>query len=225
MTTGKPERKSGRPVLVTGFEPFAGELDNPSLEIAHALNGRHIAGHRVVGAILPTEFRRSLAVLGALLRKHRPLLVIAVGQAGGRSQICLERVAVNLIDARIADNAGEQPVDVPVIREAPAAYFSTLPLKAMLQRLGSSGIPASLSQSAGAYVCNQVMFGLLHQLQTQRPRARGGFVHVPFLPQQATRHYNAPSMALATMVEAVTLCIETALTTRDDLHYGAGSTH
>ena len=225
MTTGNPRKTAIRPVLVTGFEPFAGEIDNPSLEIARALDGKRIAGHRVVGAVLPTEFRRSLSILGALLRKHRPLLVIAIGQAGGRAQISLERVAINLIDARIADNSGEQPVDVPVIRDAPAAYFSTLPLKAMLQRLLASNIPAALSQSAGVYVCNQVMFGLLHQLQEHRPRARGGFVHVPFLPQQATRHYNAPSMALATMIEAIALSIETALTTPDDLHYAAGATH
>jgi len=225
MTTANKKKIASRPVLVTGFEPFAGEIDNPSLEIARALDGKRIAGHPVVGAILPTEFRRSLTVLGALLKRNRPQLVIAVGQAGGRSQICLERVAINLIDARISDNAGEQPVDVPVIRDAPSAYFSTLPLKAMLQGLIASGIPAVLSQSAGLYVCNQVMFGLLHQLQELRPRARGGFVHVPFLPQQATRHYNAPSMTLATMIQALTLCIETALATGDDLHFAAGATH
>lgn len=211
-------------VLLTGFEPFGGESENPSLRIARALDRKRIAGHRIVGAALPTEFARSLAVLETLLKQHRPSLVLAVGQAGGRSQISLERVAINLIDARIADNADDQPVDVPVIRDAPNAYFSTLPLKAMLQRLHAAGIPAALSHSAGTFVCNQVFFGLAHHLATHRPRARGGFVHVPYLPQQAARHDNAPSMALETMVEAIRLCIEAALTT-DEVHFAAGTTH
>jgi len=211
-------------VLLTGFEPFGGEPENPSLAIARALDRKRVAGHRIIGAALPTEFARSLPVLETLLRQHRPALVLAVGQAGGRSQVSLERVAINLIDARIADNADDQPVDVPVIRDGPNAYFSTLPLKAMLLRLHAAGIPAALSHSAGTFVCNQVFFGLVHYLATHKPRARGGFVHVPYLPQQAARHDNAPSMALPTMIEAVRLCIETALTSDDDAHYAAGST-
>jgi pyroglutamyl-peptidase len=210
-------------VLLTGFEPFAGDTENPSLAIARALDRKRVAGHRVVGAALPTEFARSLPVLETLLKQHRPTLVLAVGQAGGRSQISLERVAINLIDARIADNADDQPVDVPVIRDAPNAYFSTLPLKAMLLRLHAAGIPAALSHSAGTFVCNQVFFGLVHHLATHKPHALGGFVHVPYLPQQAARHDNAPSMALPTMIEAIRLCIEAALTTGDDVHYAAGT--
>jgi pyroglutamyl-peptidase len=210
-------------VLLTGFEPFAAETENPSLAIARALDRKRVAGHRIVGAALPTEFARSLPVLETLLKQHRPALVLAVGQAGGRSQISLERVAINLIDARIADNADDQPVDVPVIRDAPNAYFSTLPLKSMLLRLHAAGIPAGLSHSAGTFVCNQVFFGLVHHLATHKPHARGGFVHVPYLPQQAARHDNAPSMALPTMIEAIRLCIEAALDTNSDAHYAAGA--
>jgi pyroglutamyl-peptidase len=212
-------------VLVTGFESFAGESENPSLEIARALNGKRIAGHRIVGAVLPTEFARTLPALDALLKKHKPELVLAVGQAGGRAEISLERVAINLIDARIADNAGEQPVDKAVVRNAPAAYFSTLPLKAMLRRLQDVKIPAALSQSAGTFVCNQVFFGLAHRLSKHAKRSRGGFIHVPYLPRQAARNGDAPSMELAMMIEAVRLCIETALTAPKDLHFAAGSTH
>jgi pyroglutamyl-peptidase len=212
-------------VLVTGFEPFAGETENPSLEIARALRGKRIAGHRVVGGVLPTEFARSLPALNALLKKHKPELVLAVGQAGGRAEISLERVAINLIDARIADNAGDRPVDKPVVRNAPDAYFSTLPLKAMLRRLQDAGIPAALSQTAGTFVCNQVFFGLAHNLAKRAKRTCGGFVHVPYLPQQAARNGDAPSMELAMMIEAIRLCIETALTTRKELHYAAGATH
>jgi len=211
--------------LLTGFEPFGGEAENPSLEIARALDGTMIAGHRIVGSVLPTEFARSLAVLDALLLRHRPALVLAVGQAGGRTGISLERVAINLIDARITDNAGEQPIDAAVVVGAPNAYFSTLPLKAMLQSLHAAGIAAALSQSAGTFVCNQVFFGLAHRLARKRRRVRGGFIHVPYLPQQAARQGNAPSMELETMIDAIRLCLSTALTTEQDAHYAAGATH
>jgi len=214
-----------RHVLLTGFDPFGGERENPSQQIARALHGKRIAGHRIVGTTLPTEFDRSLRVLDDLLRKYKPELVIAIGQAGGRDAISLERVAINLIDARIPDNAGAQPVDQPVIRNAPDAYFSTLPIKAMLQALTGAGIPAALSQTAGTFVCNQVFFGLAHRLARRKRRVPGGFVHVPYLPPQAARHGNAPSMKLATMIAAIRLCIETALTAPADLHYAAGAMH
>jgi pyroglutamyl-peptidase len=210
-------------VLLTGFEPFAGEARNPSYEIARALNGKRIAAHRIVGAVLPTEFARSLPALNKLIVRHRPVLVVAVGQAGGRAGISLERVAINLIDARIPDNAGSQPVDRPVVRGAPAAYFSTLPLKAMLRRLTDAAIPAALSHSAGTFVCNQVFFGLAHRLAARKRPIRSGFVHVPYLPQQVARHDNAPSMELDVMIAALRLCIETALDSADDLHYAAGT--
>jgi pyroglutamyl-peptidase len=219
-------KKTGLPTaLITGFAPFDGEAINPSLEIARALHGEVIAKHRIVGAELPTEFARSLSALAALIEKHRPALVIALGQAGGRSEISLERVAINLIDARIADNAGAQPIDAAVVENAPNAYFSTLPLKAMLLRLHAAGIPAALSHSAGTFVCNQVFFGLAHVLATRYPGARGGFIHVPYLPQQAAKFADAPSMALATMIDALRIAVETALTTKQDAHFAAGSTH
>ena len=211
--------------LVTGFTPFGGEAVNPSQLIAQALHGRTIAGHRIVGATLPTEFAASLAVLKDLLDQHKPALVLAVGQAGGRAEISLERVAINLIDARIADNAGAQPVDVRVVDNAPNAYFSTLPIKAMLAALQRANIPAALSHSAGTFVCNQVFYGLAHALARSRRRVRGGFVHVPHLPEQAARHAGAPGMDLQTMIEAVQLCLDVALTTQEDRHYAAGTTH
>ena len=211
--------------LVTGFAPFGGEEINPSQEIARVLDGETIAGHRIVGATLPTEFARSLPALDALIEKYGPLLVLALGQAGGRTGISLERVAINLIDARIVDNVGAQPIDAAVVENAPNAYFSTLPLKAMLARLAAADLPAAISHTAGTFVCNQVFFGLAHLLATRHPRVRGGFVHVPYLPEQAARHADAPSMTLSSMLEAVRLCLDTALTTRVDLHYAAGSTH
>lgn len=213
------------PVLLTGFEPFAGETENPSLLIARALDGETVAGRRVIGAALPTEFARTLVELDALIDAHRPALVLALGQAGGRAEISLERVAINLIDARIKDNAGRQPVDVPVVAGAPNAYFSTLPLKAMLRRLHEAQIPAALSHTAGTFVCNQVFFGLAHRLATQHRRTRGGFIHVPYLPEQAARHPGTPSLPLTTMIDAIRFCLQIALTTKSDLHFAAGTTH
>lgn len=209
-------------ILLTGFEPFDGEVDNPSQRIVEALDGTHVGGYRIVGALLPVAFEATLPLLERLLERHRPALVLALGQAGGRCELSLERVAVNLVDARIPDNAGCQPVDVPVVADAPAAYFSTLPLKAIRAHLQASGVPAALSLSAGMYVCNQVFFALAHLLATRYPGARSGFVHVPWLPEQAARRPGQPSMALETMVAGVRAVLECALATREDSAVAGG---
>src|SRR3954468_15411890 len=173
-------------VLVTGFDPFGGSDVNPSWDAIHALNGREIAGHRIIGGEIPTVFGASLQRLQALMEEHRPRLVICTGQAGGRAAISLERVAINVNDARIPDNAGEQPVDTPVIDGAPAAYFTTLPIKAMRAAILDAGVAAEVSQTAGTFVCNHAFYGLMHELATQPhcKAARGGFIHVPWLPGQ-----------------------------------------
>ncbi len=211
--------------LVIGFEPFGGDPLNPSQEIVRALDGETIAGHRIVAAVLPTEFARAETVLEKALEHHRPAVVIAFGQAGGREGISIERVAINVIDARIADNAGAQPVDAPVVADAPAAYFSTLPIKAMLKELHDANLPASISNTAGTFVCNQIFFALAHAIATHHPQLRGGFVHVPYLPEQAQRMGCAPSMPLQEMINAARICVRTALTTTSDLPIAAGTTH
>lgn len=213
------------PLLVTGFTAFDGDTLNPSQHIAEALNGRIVAGRAVVGACLPTDFAKALPQLEALIERHQPMLVLALGQAAGRDGISLERVAINLIDARIADNAGAQPVDVAVVDGAPNAYFTTLPVKAMLARLRTQTTPANISHTAGTYVCNQVFFGLMHLLSTRYPGVRGGFVHVPCLPEQAARKPDVPHMSLESMIRAVECCLEVAMGAREDAHYPAGSTH
>ncbi|MEO7129174.1 MAG: pyroglutamyl-peptidase I [Rhodoferax sp.] len=213
-------RSVARAVLLTGFDAFGGAYLNPSWLAVRALHGRQVAGHRVVAAQLPTEFDASLNVLRSLLRQHRPALVICVGQAGGRSALSLERVAININDARIADNAASQPIDTPVIASAPAAYFSTLPIKAMLLALQQAGVAAQVSQTAGTFVCNHVFYGLMHALATQRGlrRTRGGFIHVPYLPEQGT-----PAMLLDDMVRGLRLALRCALTTQCDIVQGAGA--
>ena len=207
-------------VLVTGFDAFGGESINPSWLAAQALHGRVILGHRVTAAQLPTVFDESLRVLRALLKLHKPALVVCVGQAGGRSALSMERVAININDARIADNAGAKPIDTPVVPGAPAAYFSSLPIKAMLVALQREGIPAEVSQTAGTFVCNHIFYGLMHALATQRglKKSRGGFIHVPWLPEQGT-----PSMPLADITRALKLAVRTALATATDAVVGAGA--
>ena len=213
-----------RTVLLTGFQPFGGEQVNPSWQAVSALHGTRIAGHRVVARELPVAFGASLKALRAALRDMRPALVICVGQAGGRAQLSLERVAINIDDARIPDNTGQQPVDVPVVAEGPAAYFSTLPVKAMRHALNAAGFPAEVSQTAGTYVCNHVFYGLMHALRRQRI-VRAGFIHIPYSPAQACMHPGTPSVAVETVTEALRLAVKVALNTRMDARLAAGAEH
>jgi pyroglutamyl-peptidase len=214
--------KRARHILLTGFEPFAGDAVNPSQEIVRALDATLIEGHRVVGAVLPVVFASTVAAIDALLDVHRPAIVIALGLAGGRSGLSLERVAVNLVDARIADNDGAQPIDEAVIDGAPDAYFSTLPLKAMHARLVDLGIPATISLSAGSFVCNQLFFALAHAIATRHGATRGGFIHVPW-QSQPDRAEDVPTMALKSMVAGVHAALACALRTRNDLHVIGGT--
>jgi pyroglutamyl-peptidase len=214
-----PASRSPLSVLVTGFDPFGGSDVNPSWQAVQALHGRVISGHRVVGAEIPTVFSLSLARLEQLLEEHRPQLVICTGQAGGRKAISLERVAINVIDARIPDNAGAQPIDVPVLAGAPAAHFTRLPIKAMLQSLTQGGVHAEVSQTAGTFVCNQVFYGLMHLLEQPRWQGvRGGLIHVPWLPEQGQ-----PSMRVDKIVKGLELAIECALHTHRDVKVEAGA--
>jgi pyroglutamyl-peptidase len=207
-------------VLVTGFEPFGPDTINPSWMAAQALHGRVIASRRVIGAQLPTVFGAAIDELAGLLQRHRPELVIGTGQAGGRATLSLERVAINVNDARIPDNDGAQPVDTAVVAGAPAAYFSTLPIKAMLAALLDAGIAAEVSQTAGTFVCNHVFYGLMHLLATQPQLrgTRGGFIHVPWLPGQGQ-----PSMSLDKLVAGLKVGIECALATHTDIRKQAGA--
>lgn len=207
-------------LLLTGFAPFGGEELNPSWEAVRRLDGERLGDLPVVAAQLPTEFGAALRVLDELLDRHRPTLVVAVGQAGGRTELSLERIAINVDDARIPDNGGRQPIDEPVVPGGPAAYFSTLPIKAMVHALRAAGFPAAVSQTAGTFVCNHVFYGLQHRLQGTG--VRGGFIHIPYLPAQAANQPGAPSMALETLVAGLRLALTCAATTQADLREGGG---
>lgn len=209
-------------VLMTGFAPFDGESVNPSWQAVSLLGARR---DDVAAVELPCEFEASLPALRRAVEEHRPSLVVCVGQAGGRLDVTPERVAVNLIDARIPDNAGAQPVDVPVVPDGPAAYFTSLPVKACVAAIRAAGVPASVSHTAGTYVCNQVFYGLMHLLST-RPDVRGGFVHVPFSPEQvAASGKAAPSLGVDRIADALESLVDTASKTTEDIAVSAGAEH
>ena len=207
-------------LLLTGFAPFGGETLNPSWEAVRRLDGERLGDLPVVAAQLPTEFGAALRVLDGLRARPRRALGVAVGGAGGRAELAGARIAINVDDARIPDNAGCQPIDEPVVAGGPAAYFSTLPIKAMTRVLRDAGIPAAVSQTAGTFVCNHVFYGLQHRLQGSG--VRSGFIHIPYLPAQATAQPGAPSMALETLIAGLRLALTCAAITQADLHEGGG---
>ena len=212
-------------ILVTGFEPFGGETINPSWEAARALDGERLGDAVFAARRLPCVVDDAGPALIDAIEELNPSLVLCLGLAGGRTDVSIERVAINIVDARIPDNAGRQPVDEPVVEGGPVAYFSTLPIKAQLRALHEDGIPASVSSTAGTYVCNAVFYALSHYIATERPVLRGGFIHVPYLPAMATRHASAPSLALEAVVRAVRVMAGTALAVGRDIKLAAGTTH
>jgi pyroglutamyl-peptidase len=223
-----------RTVLLTGFEPFENEPINPSWEAVRALDGERVGDAVIVARQLPCVFGAAIDAIGELVDVLRPVLVIAVGQAGGRAEMSVERVAINVDDARIADNAGAQPIDTAIAVDGPAAYFATLPIKAMVRDMRAAGVPASVSQTAGTFVCNHVFYGLMHRLARQpegemqggvRGGVRGGFIHIPYLPEQAARHPGQPSLALETLVKGLRTAVATALSTRADVREQGGQLH
>lgn len=214
-------RRHESTILLTGFAPFAGEAVNPSWQAVRELDGQTLAGHHVAAVELPCEFNAALPALRRALRKTEPRVAIAVGLAGGRDGISLERVAINVIDARIPDNTGVQPIDVPVAHAGPAAYFSTLPIKAALRALTVEAIPAHISQTAGTYVCNQVFYALMHALR-RRHDVRAGFVHVPWLPAQAKVH-RQPGMPLEQTTRALASIVRTTLAIGVDITLAGGA--
>jgi pyroglutamyl-peptidase len=169
-------------VLISGFEPFGGESFNPSEELVRRLHGAKVGRHRVVGIVLPCVFGASTRVLLDAVDKLRPSAVICLGMAANGQAITPERVAINVDDARIPDNAGQQPVDLPIVADGPAAYWSTLPIKAMVRALHEGGWPAAVSESAGTFVCNHVFYGLMHALSPDPRPIRAGFIHIPASP-------------------------------------------
>lgn len=215
-------RAPGNIVLVTGFDPFGGESTNPSWEVCRRLPDE-IAGLRVERVKVPCEFRRAIEVAAEAIEHAHPSLVVCLGQAGGRARIGVERVAINVDDARIVDNAGAQPVDEPIAANGPPAYFATLPVKAMAAAIRAAGIPAEVSNTAGTFVCNHLMYGVLHYLAARGNPTRAGFIHVPFSEEQAVGKAAVPAMSIETMAKGVAAAIAAAHARRHDIRAAEGA--
>ena len=199
-------------VLITGFDPFGGERVNASLEAVRRLPAR-IGALEITTAELPTSYNRSLPELEAAIARAKPEIVLCVGQAGDRAALCVERVAVNLQDARTPDNDGAQPVDVPIVAGGPTAYFATLPVRAAVAALQAEKLPAELSMSAGTFVCNHVFYGLMRLAAARKLPFRGGFLHVPCLSGQAAP--GGPSMPVDDIVRGIVIVLEASAASRE----------
>jgi pyroglutamyl-peptidase len=188
-------------ILLTGFEPFGKATLNPSGEIV-----KQISGENIVTAILPVAYAKSAERLMQLIAEHNPEVVICLGQAEGRTQITPERIAINLDDARLADNEGVMRNEMPILLDGPVAYESTLPIKEMVKAINNTGVPAAVSLSAGAFLCNHVFY--VAQDHFKGTKVRSGFVHVPLMDEQAEEFPGLPTMPLEQMVTAVRAMLE-----------------
>lgn len=193
-------------ILVTGFDPFGGETTNPAIEAVKQLPDK-IAGADIVKLEVPTEFNRCAEVVRAAILAEQPNVVLSIGQAGGRAALTPELVAINLNDGRIPDNAGQQPVDQPIQPAGAAAYFTQLPIKAMVRAIQTAGLPGQVSTTAGTYVCNHLMYQVQYLRATEFPTLRAGFMHIPFLPSQVIDKPNMPSLSLVDDVRGIIAAI------------------
>lgn len=193
-------------VLITGFDPFGGESINPGWEAIKKMKD-NIDGIEVIKLEIPTVFRKSAEKLYEGIEHHKPDAVICVGQAGGRFDMSIERVAINIDDGRIADNEGIQPIDTVIYEDGEAAYFATLPIKGMVQDMKEAKIPASVSNTAGTFVCNHIMYCLLHYVKKNNLNIKGGFVHVPYITEQVVEKKGVPYMEVSTITRALEVCV------------------
>lgn len=212
-------------ILVTGFDPFGGQSINPAFEAVKLLPDS-IAGAEIVKVEIPTVFGRCAEKVEQAINCHKPDCVLCVGQAGGRSSITVEKVAINYCDARIADNDGNQPLDCKIKEDGENAYFSSLPVKAMVENCRKNGIPANLSFTAGTYVCNDVMYRLLYMIDKKYHHIKGGFIHVPFAVQQVTNYGDGmASWEVSTITKGLEYAIEAIAQNSQDISVHMGATH
>lgn len=212
-------------ILVTGFDPFGGEKVNPALEAVKSLPSV-IHGAEIRWVEIPTVFYQSAEVLEAEIVRYQPDVVLCIGQAGGRASLTPERVAINQDDARIPDNDGNQPIDTPIRLDGEAAYFSTLPIKAMVQAIKEVGLPATVSNTAGTFVCNHLMYQALYLADKKFPNMRAGFMHIPYMTEQVINKPNTASMNLADIVKGIEAAIGGIVDYKDkDLKIVGGAIH
>ncbi len=210
-------------ILITAFDPFGGDKINPALEAVKLMKDT-IAGAEIVKLEIPTVFHDSIDKVVEAMLKEKPDVILNIGQAGGRFEVTPERVAINVDDARIPDNKGNQPIDKPIYEEGEPAYFATLPVKAMVKSIRDAGIPSSLSNSAGTFVCNHIMYGVLHEIASRKLDIRAGFIHVPFIPEQVVQRGTAlPSMAMDDIKKGLEAAVEAIVAHKDDIKVVGGT--
>lgn len=213
-------------ILVTGFDPFGGEKINPALEAVKGLADT-IKGAEIKKLEIPTVFGKSADVVKAAIEEFKPDYVLNIGQAGGRFAISPERVAINVDDARIADNEGNQPIDVAIKEDGEAAYFTQLPVKAMVTAIKKAGVPGEVSNTAGTFVCNHIMYQAQYMIHKNYPEIKGGFIHVPYIPEQVVDKAGQPAMSLSDMTKGLTAAIEAIVEFdgKEDLKQVGGAIH
>lgn len=213
-------------ILVTAFDPFGGEKINPALEAVKLLEDE-IAGAEIVKLEIPTVFHKSAEVMREKALEIKPDMLLCIGQAGGRYAITPERVAINQDDARIEDNEGNQPIDVKIQKDGAPAYFATLPIKAMVEKIKAAGVPAAVSNTAGTFVCNHIMYNALYLAEKELNGIQAGFIHVPYIPEQVVNKPEQPAMSLVDMAKGLTAAIEAMVEFHDkeDLKLVGGATH
>ncbi len=211
-------------ILLTGFDPFGGESINPAIEAVKKVSTT-IANATIIKLEIPTVVFKSLDVIEQAIIKHNPDVVLCIGQAGGRVDITVERVGINIDDCKIPDNEGNQIIDEAIFKDGPDAYLVNLPIKAMVKQIKSKGIPASVSNTAGTFVCNHVTYGVRHLIETKYPGKRSGFIHIPFLLEQVVEKRNMPSMALEAIVSGLEAAIEAIVLNDVDIKVIGGTTH
>ena len=209
-------------ILVTGFDPFGGEPINPAIESVKRLPD-NIAGAEIIKLEIPTVRKKSLEKIEKAINEHSPDVILSIGQAGGRFDISIERVGINLDDFRIPDNEGNQIIDEPIFPDGENSYFVKLPVKAMVQNVQKNNIPASVSYTAGTFVCNHVLYGVLYLIEKKYEGKKSGFIHIPFLPQQVVDKRNMPSMELNIIVKGLTAAIEAIVKNNEDIKEVGGT--
>ena len=208
-------------VLITGFDPFGGESINPAWEAVKGIKG-NIGEIEVSKLQIPTVFKKSSELLFKEIEKINPDVVICVGQAGGRYDISIERIGSNIDDGRIADNEGNQPIDTEIYEDGENAYFTNLPIKAMVEEIKGAKIPASVSNTAGTFVCNHIMYSLLYYINKNNLNIKGGFIHVPFIPEQVVEKKNMPYMEISTITKGLEKAIEALSKYENDIKVTGG---
>ena len=213
-------------ILVTGFDPFGKDTINPSIEAVKRLPDK-INGVKIIKLEIPTKINESAILVQETIEQVKPDYVLHIGQAGGRHEITPERVAINIDDASIADNAGNQPIDQVIQKDGESAYFSSLPVKAMVQYMREEGVASSISNTAGTFVCNHIMYQTLHFVSKTHPTIQAGFIHIPFLPEQVVERQNVISMTLDDIVRGIIAALKAIIDfdQQDDLELIGGKTH